>query len=350
VQLKPQTDEPLLAEEQDDIAQRMFERAKQLSDLEADVCDVLMINWLRHAENSDHRAFIDTDDLCRMRGLKPKLAGNGRRGGYTPEQRLIHLNAAKTIFDSWIIAADFRAYGKRARPVHRVLESRPFVVTDRIGDHRFSWRDSLCHDNCVDVLSFKYVVGEVFGAYLLANRQTALLSQCALSYSAKTHSWEKRLTRYLSHLWRCRARTGEFSSPIRVSTIFSEGLRLQVNRRRSAETQKRLAKAVRTLQVDGVISEWRYGRQEGEWPEWTIIVEPPAEIRRQYAHLVRVRVKNAGPHAEPDLGGQIRLKRQYQGLSQVVLAKKIGISQSLLSQVECGRAEAPQALRDWLVA
>jgi len=285
VQLRPESEEPLLPEEQDDIALRMFERAKGFSDLETDICDGLMINWLKDAKSPDHRASIETDDLCRIRGLKPKKAGNGRRGGYTPEQRLVHLNAAKTIFDSWIIAAEVPVYSHGKRPSTRRLESRPFVVTDRIGDNRFSWRDSSCHDNCVDVLSFKYVVGEIFGAYLLANRQTALLSEYALKYNVRTQFWEKRLTRYYSYLWRCRMRGGDLSSPVKVSTIFGEGLRIEINCRRLSRTQNQFAKAHRTLERDGVISSWRYERNEGPWPTWTVIIEPPAEIRQHYARV-----------------------------------------------------------------
>jgi hypothetical protein len=283
VLMQPETKEPLLPIEQEDIAQRMFERAKGFSDLEADICDALMINWLKEAKSPDHRASIETDDLCRMRGLKRKLAGSGRRGGYTPEQRLVHLNAAKTIFDSWIIAAEVPLYTQGRRPIIRRIESRPFVVTDRIGDHRFSWRDSSCHDDCVDVLSFEYVVGEVFGAYLLGNRQTALISENALKYNVRTEFWEKRLTRYYSYLWRCRMRSGDFASPVKVRSIFAQGLRVEINGRRLTEMQNRFAKAHRTLERDGVIPGWQYKRQEGQWPDWTVTVEPPAEILQHYA-------------------------------------------------------------------
>ena len=294
VELRPQRDEPLLAEELDQIAQRMFEQSKTLSDIEADVCDILMSRWLRDAKDPDHRAFIQVDDLCRERGLRPKLGGQGHRGGYSPGQRLAHLKAAQTIFDSWITLIFRRRAGDRHLPTKGVLESRPFIVTDRAGSHRFSWRDPSCHHDCIDVTSFKYVVGEVFGAYLLANRQETLLSPKALRYSAKTETWEKRLARYFSHLWRCRAHNGQFSNPIKVSTVLTEGLRLTLESRRLASTRERFGKAIRTLKRDEVISEWRWGRQEEKWPEWTIIVEPPAEIRRQYSHLARLQVLKRG--------------------------------------------------------
>jgi len=98
VELRPeQADEPLLPEDLQEIARRMWEQVKNLSDLQADVLDILTANWLRQASHPNDRAVIDVDDFCRMRGLRAKLAGHGRRGGYTEEQRLTHLRAAQVI-------------------------------------------------------------------------------------------------------------------------------------------------------------------------------------------------------------------------------------------------------------
>ena len=354
VQLRPETDEPLLPEEQDAISQRLFERSKKFSEIEADLCDILMSNWLKDAKSLNHRATIETDDLCRRRGLQPKLGGGGHRGGYSPEQRLTHLIAAKSIFDSWIITREAPVYkrGKRQPISLRCLESRPFVVTDRVGDHRFSWSDSACHDNYVDVRAFKYVVGEAFGAYLIANRQTALLSERALNYSAKQW-WEKRLTRYYSYLWRCRARTGSFSKPIKVSTIFAEGLRLEIDNRRLARTKDHFLSCHRNLQRDAVISGWRYQGQVGPWPDWAITIDPPAEILQHYGPLMRGHQstqpqENLPPEVRQLVGEQIRQKRLGAGLSQLSLAQQLGISQAVVSKVESGCAAAPNSLREWL--
>jgi hypothetical protein len=199
VQLRPeQADELLLPEDLEEISLRMWQEAKSLSDIQADVLDILTATWLKQAKTVNDRAVIDVDDFCRMRGLKPKLGGSGRRGGYCEEQRLTHLRAAQTIFDSWIVAVEIPIYvakGKRPGKCGS-LQSRPFVVTDRVGEHRFSWGDSRCHDNFLDVRKLKYAVGDVIGVFLMANRQTALLSERALRYSLRTQIWEKRLTRY----------------------------------------------------------------------------------------------------------------------------------------------------------
>jgi hypothetical protein len=285
VQLRPERDEPLLPEEQDEIAAELFERAKEFSDIGADVCDILMSNWLKDAKGPNHRAEIRTDDLCRRRFLKAKLGGSGTRGGYTPVQGLIHLNAARSIFESWIAAPEATVYARGKRPARLLVESRPFVITDRIGENRFSWTDSSCHKNCLDVLGFKYVAGEIFGSYLLINRQTALLSERALKYNLHKELWEKRLTRYYSYLWRCRAREGDFSNPLKISTIFSEGLRQPIDYRRLSRTVEHFVKSHRTLQRDGVIEGFRYDRQSGLWADWTVTIDPPLEILRCYADM-----------------------------------------------------------------
>src|SRR5206468_1313829 len=98
-------------------------------------------------------------------------------------------------------------------------------------------------------------------------------SESAMKYNVRTQFWEKRLTRYYSYLWRCRGYRGDFSSPVKVSTIFAEGLRLGLDCRRLTKTQDRFGKVHRTLERDGVISGWRYERKEGPWSVWTVRIE-----------------------------------------------------------------------------
>jgi hypothetical protein len=289
VQLRPeQADEPLVPEDLEEISHRMWEQAKSLSDIQADVLDILTATWLKQANTVNDRAVIDVDDFCRMRGLKPKLGGCGRRGGYGEDQRLTHLRAAQTIFDCWIVAIEIPIYAAKGNRPGKSgsLQSRPFIVTDRFGEHRFSWGDSRCHDNFIDVRKLKYTVGEVIGVFLMANRQTALLSERALRYSLRTQIWEKRLTRYYSYLWRCRARRGDFLKPVRVSSILGEGLRINLDPRRLARQQNRLCKCHRTLERDGVITDWQYERQDGPWPDWTVRITPPPKILSHYFRAI----------------------------------------------------------------
>lgn len=352
LQFKPDLapEQPLLPTQQDGLAPGLLERLKTLSDLEADVLDILTSTWLKQAKTANDRAIIDVDDLIALRGIKPKQGGQGRRGGYTPEQRRTHLRAASVLFDLWINMEEVVFYtGKGKRPHKCSLQSRPFVITDRLGDLRL-------YDDYIDVRTFKYLPGEVFAAFLMGSRQTALLSARALQYNFRTQSWHKRLTRYYSHLWGCKALGRNYESPLKISTIFRDGLRAEIDTRWLAGTKERFGECLRELKRDKVIARWRFEQQDGPWSEWTIIIEPPDEIRRSYEE---------GPQSVPGFelspgfsslsriercGERLRTRRESLGLSQRQLAKQFDISQSTLSKAESGRGCIPEALRKWLAA
>ena len=89
VQLRPDLapEQPLLPVEQDDLVGKVWERLKSLSDLQADVLDILTSTWLEQAKTANDRAIMDVDNMIALRGIKPKVGGQGRCGGYSPEQR-----------------------------------------------------------------------------------------------------------------------------------------------------------------------------------------------------------------------------------------------------------------------
>lgn len=283
LELRPQVDEPLVPDEQDELARRIWERTAGLSETEGDVSDALMINYLKKAKSPNDRVEIDVDDICRMRGIKAHRSGSGRRGGYTQEQRLTVLKAAQAVFDTWITAVEQTIRGKRGTRVRR-LDGPAFLITSRVGDHRFSWHDSSCHDNAVDVIRFRYTVGDVFGAYLFTpgQHQTALLAEVILKYNPRTQWWEKRLGHYYTYLWRIRKGKQDFSKPLKVSTIFAEGLRIEINSRRLKATQDHFGSCHRNLERDGVMSGWHWERKDGPWCDWTVVIEPPAVVMQHY--------------------------------------------------------------------
>jgi hypothetical protein len=76
VQLKPDLTprQPLLPADQDDLALRVWEKLKTLSDLEADLLDILTSNWLKDAKTPNDRATLTVDDIIALRGIKPNRA------------------------------------------------------------------------------------------------------------------------------------------------------------------------------------------------------------------------------------------------------------------------------------
>jgi hypothetical protein len=344
VQLKPDSaaEQALLPADEDSIAQLLWERVKKLSDLEADVLDILTSNWLKQAKTIDDRATIYVDELMSLRGIKPKQSGQKRRGGYGPEQRLTHLKAATVIFDLWLTIAEAVVYiGKGKRQRTRSLQSRPFVITDRLGDLRL-------YDDHIDVRQFTYVPGEAFAIFLMSpqGRQLAFLSARALEYNVRTQSWHKRLTRYYSYLWRRRVQDCDYEKPLKISTICRDGLQIDVNSRWLAHTMERFSECHRTLQRDKVIAPWRYERQDGPWTEWTIIIEPPDVICHKYQEDLPVSVSFYPPPRHKS-SSRIRAKCESLGLSQRRLAKELGISQSTISRAESEGFCIPEPLRRW---
>jgi hypothetical protein len=218
-QLKPAVidDQPLLPlMEEEALVARMWEERKDLSDLDADALDLLGCIWLRTAKTPQDDAVADVDEMLAMRGIKPKRSGQGRRGGFEAKQRSDMLDALSHIQDIWLCMGEiYREWGSRRRPIRQTVESRPFVIKDRLGQYRL-----LEPKGSMDVRRFIFQPGRIFAHFLLGSgRQTALLAARALTYNPRTQKWEKRLTRYLGYLWRCRARSGQLGQPIRVATI-----------------------------------------------------------------------------------------------------------------------------------
>lgn len=336
-------------------AQTMWNQQKELSDLDADALDALCALYLGQARDSDDAAIAHVDEILSMRGLKPKRGGQGRRGGYEPEQRAEMLRALSHIQNLWINIAEVKVYetdskGKKAtKPSVKTLQSRPFIITDRMGQTRL--------DGYMDVESFIFRPGKAFAAFLFGGgRQTGLLFQRALEYDPYRRKWEKRLTRYISWHWRAVARRGEFVQTYRVQTLMDavgEGL----SERYPGKTRGRLEKALDILEADGVIAAWEYARWDEistdkrnwgqDWLQTTITIEAPDSIKDYYASISSGSGAGALPtldEPEKDLAARIRLKRKELGLSQLQAAEQIGIRQGHLSKIERGRANPSMKL------
>ncbi|MCF8506734.1 MAG: helix-turn-helix domain-containing protein [Caulobacter sp.] len=369
-QLRPPIldNEPLLPQEQMQAwAQTMWRQQSELSDLDADALDALCALYLSQARDADDAAVADVDEILAMRGLKPKRGGAGRRGGYEPEQREEMLRALSHIQNLWINIAEVKVYerdsrGRRsAEPAIKTLQSRPFVITDRMGQMRL--------DGYMDVERFIFRPGKAFAAFLFGSgRQTGLLFQKALQYDPYRRKWEKRLTRYVSWHWRAVARTGEFTQTYRVQTLLdAAGERL--NERYPAKTRARLEKALDTLTEDGVIAAWQYARWDEtvtesrgwgtDWLTTTVTLEAPDQIKAYYTRLIddersgAAALAPAATEAPMHPGEAIRRQREARGLTQMQVAEMLGIRQGYLSKLERGKlvpsAKLTKLIEAWLL-
>jgi len=215
------------------------------------------------------------------------------------------------------------------------------------------------------VEKFIFRPGKIFAHFLFgAGRQTALLAAQALRYDPVQQTWEKRLARYLSYQWRCKAYASNLLQSFKVASLLT-AVGTPCNRRKPFLTRARLEKALDTLFQDSIIAAWQYDRWDEActtrrgwadvWLQATILIEPPDVIRDHYQAIARQMkpVRPALP-APTTLGARVRQRRQQLGFTLLQVAEQLGISPSYLHRFEQGhRGKRPaepllQRIETWL--
>jgi DNA-binding XRE family transcriptional regulator len=358
--------EPLLAPRAIEAwASTMWRQQSELSDLDADALDALCAIYLSQARGPNDTAIADVDEILAMRGLKPKRGGAGRRGGYEIEQRADMLRALSHIQNIWINVAEVTVYERESRgrqprkPITKTLQSRPFIITDRMGQIRL--------DGYLEVERFIFRPGKAFAAFLFGSGQeTGLLFKKALQYDPFRRKWEKRLTRYMSWHWRGASLSGEFTPTYRVQNLL-EVVGETLSERYPSKTRARLEQALDQLASDRVLLRWSYQGWNPEalpargwiesWLEAEIAVEMPPSIRNYYA---RARDQDSLHAAQPkvaddvaDLASRFKRLRKVLGISQQQAAARLGIQQGHISKIERGKAapsaQLRRAIEAWLM-
>lgn len=328
---------------------KMGDMVISMSDLTADILDIIAAVWINKAIHPEETIDITSDDFLGYRGLKPQKSGTGRRGGYKKEKRQ-EIARQITILDNlWLTVFEMPAYeeietkkGRHRKPCKWQGESKAIVVSSRM-------RQVNLDGTAEEAFAWRVRPGDCFTKFLLGpGRQIALLSQKALNYDPLKQKWEKRLTRYLSWLWRINYKNSE---PLSVSTILAKGIMENVNISNPSRTKERFDKALDQLVSDNVISGWQYQNvdesivgQRGwitNWLQWKVIVEPPQVIIDQYAKIANHKNKsNKKIKAVIDIldvgvtGAMLKEKRLLLGLTQLQTAEKIGISRPRISWIE----------------
>ncbi|MBM7599974.1 DNA-binding transcriptional regulator YiaG [Virgibacillus halotolerans] len=355
VQLKP-----IKTSEDSTTIQHLWSQAKDLSELDVDVFDSLCSYYLSKAKHHEDIVEIHLNDLLSMRGLKAKLGGGGRRGGYEVKQRMQILQALSKIQSLWINLEKIIVYEK-GRPVQKALQGRAFIFKD------LNHNDYHIERHLTEKKIF-YMVGEVFANFLRGSgRQVAFLPIQALQYNPYHEVWEKKLTRYLSWRWRTQARGGDYLQPHKISTLL-DAIGLEMNGRTPSRTRERLEKAFDILLEDGVIASWQYEKWNEDiamnngwsriWENATIIIDPPELIKEQYRPIGKKRKvqtshqKIDNQKGRRDLGKQIKELRKKLDLTLIQVADEIEISVSYLSNIERGMknpsTNIKSRIEDWM--
>ncbi|MGG3942142.1 helix-turn-helix transcriptional regulator [Peribacillus psychrosaccharolyticus] len=337
---------PIRGEKSDHVmVEEAWNQVQLMSDVDVDVFDALCSFFLSKARNNEEIIEIDLKDLLAIRGLKSKLGGKGRRGGYEARQSEQIIKSLKNIQSIWIHINKAIVYEK-GKPVLTTLQGRTFIFKDENGIEY-----GISEQNCRKKITF--TIDTVFAKYLTGSgRQVALLSIKALQYNPYRQLWEKRLARYLSWRWRTQARKGEFLQPNKTRTLL-ESIGVILNTRVPSRTRERFEKALDTLLEDEVIASWHYEKWDESiadykgwatvWLNSKIIIEPPDIIKDQYRTIEKkqkVRVddqRESKSHNEKNiLGEQIRITRKTQKLSLYQLAEELEISAPYVSNIERG--------------
>lgn len=162
-------------------------QVSELSDLDADVLDLLSALWVQQARSPNDVAKVSVKNLLRMRGLKPKTGAGGRSSGFRPDQKQQLFRSLAHIQNIYLLIQDMELPGsERDSGRHkesREVRSRAFIITDIAGKRT--------ENGPLDIEEFLIRPGVLFGYFLFGHgRQIALLSAKAIEYDRIRQDWE----------------------------------------------------------------------------------------------------------------------------------------------------------------
>lgn len=327
---------------------KMREYAESLSEIDVDVYDILCSFYLDKSRHSNDTVEISIDDFLAKRGLKPKLSGNGRRGGYEQNQRTQILKSLSIIQSLWIDIEEVLVY-KRSKPVRESLQGRAFIFNDLNNEPLHLEKHSLKD-------KFLVKIGKAFIEFLYGSgRQVKLLPIKVLEYDPYREMWEKKLIRYLSWRWRTQARNGSYLQPHKINTLLMK-IGFQTENRTPSRVRDRIENALDVLQEDGMIASWQYEMWDESitlkkgwldlWKSTSVFITPPKAVIKHYQPLERkqtnskrkqtLSLSNPTDEITEDIGEKIKHLRHNLQLTLQQAADEIELSVSYLSNIERG--------------
>lgn len=334
------------------------------AELTADILDLISYLYLSDAVINRDLIEIDIDRLLELRGLQPKLAGNGRRGGFEKEQRKQVLNALLVLQHIFVDIEEITVFENNKR-VQKAIKGHVF--------HFYCREDKeVCNFKDKDITSCYVQIGEVFIDYLSGSgRQVKLLPQKVLTYHPYQRTVEKKMMRYFSWRFRTQARRGDYLQSLKIKTLLK-----QINFERKtlspSRFRDRFEKALDQLMDDQLITSWQYEQWDedivqrrnwiDDWLKTSIIILPPQSIMAYYQPLEKKQSKRKQDKTKDlatietvpyDIGIKLKEKRTEKQLTLEQLAKKIGISVSYLSHIERNVKKPSHQMyvkiKDWLL-
>lgn len=335
--------------------ERAHEHRVQLSTIAVDVLDILCVLFIYRAKHPTDTIEVELADILKMRGLREKLGGQGRRGGFEKKQKEQIIGALQHI-QSLLVTVDQTTLYKQNKPTQVRAQGRIFLFQTATGEP-----DKIRATTCRTKITF--TVDTLFAKYLLApKKQLALLPIVALTYHAYRMSAEKQLSRYLSWRWRTQAFKGNYLQPNKVRTIL-HAMGETLNERAPMRTRERLEKTLDTLMQDGVIADWHYVKWDEQiattrgwakyWLNTALIIEPADQVKEHYASIEQNnRYRQAPPPTQKDdvVGAQLTALRKSKKLTILQLAEQLGVTAPHISNIEKNKARPSPALRKKIIA
>lgn len=335
---------------------------RQMSIIDVDVLDILCHLYLQLAKHIDDIVEIEIRDILNMRGLRAKLSGDGRRGGFEAKQREQVIRSLRVIQSLWL-TIDKTVMYKNNKPIQVEVQGRTFLFKNAKGEE-YEVNEQTCGK------SIAFTVDKVFAKYLVSSkRQMALLPLKAMHYHAARFNFEKKLCRYLSWRWRTQAYKGDYQQLNRVHTLL-EVCGQGVNNRLPIRTRERFEKALDKLVEDKIIADWYYinwneNRAQGKgwakyWLNTSIMIDPSHEIKEHYRSIERVKKPAKSVAVSNDIQSSSQAEliyrmnrvRKNHNLTLTNIAEEIEVSASYLNKIErglvVGSSKIQKKIWNWL--
>ncbi len=355
--------------------EKMTAEVKKMNDETADILDGVISIYLDKAKDPGDGVWVKAKELLRMRGIRP----HAKRGFKTEDKKRVAMSIHRLahLFIR-VYEAEWEGIVERdgkEKKVHRTgkvdwndgkrfIEAEILHVEGRAGVELL-WGE-------VEYDAWFISLGKQLAPFILGpGKQMALLSRKTLEFDPMRQKYEKRLTRYLSWIWRIRAAAGDLLQPFKMRTLCEE-IKLEDMKRKPGVRVARMEKALDALQDAGIIATWQY--EDGweptgnhtKWLDARVIIEP-AEIHKTQAEKIvrpegKPKAKAAIPPGtfDPARLRAFRLNRNLTQLQaveelQALIEKrrvKARLSRTLYVFIEGGKrkpsAPLEKILSDWV--
>jgi len=326
------------------VQEKMVDLVQQMSDSCCDVWDIAVAKYIKFAQSPTDMLPITASEILKERGMPLRA-----------EYKLSVARDIEILSNLWINVMEMerietyedRNGKKRTRKAKWRGRSKALVVTSEFGRVK--------PDNDIVPMKWMYRPGDIYSSFLLSEAKTfSILSSKVLEYHATRDVMLKRIGRYLSYSWRCRAYRGAYTLPIKLDTLL-RAAKIVNGCESPKRTLERFEKALDRLTGDGIVGAWQwhpedydlfvFDKRKGWWDrvlQWRCILEPPQTVLDQYQ---KIQCQEPSVIEPPDsnFAAKLKIARLTCEISQSRLAEILEVTPLYVSYLERGvRSPGPK--------